>query len=310
MVVGLRIAVSRPAPLLLAAVLLVSGALLEPAAGQAVTGPATSPEIVETPPPTGSRSGTGSTALESGPMIVAQEAGMQPFAPGRPHSAGLHVPLYEQPRGAPVCESWLYRPLSAGWFLGGVSGGSLIDDWVEGRQGYFTGLRLGWDCDHSFGCEMRFAFGNVALADSLRARAAQQAADDAAGLPVNDPSRYRFDRRRNANLGWWDVSLLYYPWADAECRPYFLAGVGTVKTEFIDRLSTRHREMAFGLPIALGVKYRHADWLALRLELADNISFGDSLNGVHYLSLTAGLEIRFGGRRTAYWPWSPGRHYW
>ena len=28
------------------------------------------------------------------------------------------------------------------------------------------------------------------------------------------------------------------------------------------------------------------------------------------LSLTVGVEYRFGGTRKAYWPWNPGKSYW
>jgi hypothetical protein len=207
-------------------------------------------------------------------------------------------------------ESWRFRPFSAGWFLGGLHGGSLIDDWVGGEHGFFGGYRLAWDYDDYWGLEMRFSFGTVGLSDSQRAMEAQQAADDALGLDDDDPFRTRFDRRRDATIGLWDIDLLYYPWGDAVWRPYLLLGVGTARTAFTDRLSTRHRETVFGMPLALGLKYRLSRCTAVRLELADNIVFGNRLNTVSYLSLTAGMEIRFGGSRVAYWPWNPGRHYW
>jgi hypothetical protein len=65
------------------------------------------------------------------------------------------------------------------------------------------------------------------------------------------------------------------------------------------------------LPIALGVKYRLNNWLILRLEAADNITFGSGpVRAASNFSLTGGVEIRFGGARTAYWPWNPSRTYW
>ena len=209
-----------------------------------------------------------------------------------------------------MSESWRFRPFSVGWFLGALEGGSLIGDWVGGKHGFFAGYRLGWDYDHYWGCEMRFSFGNVALCDSQRAKDAQQAADDGLGIPDDDPFRDRFQGRRDATVGLWDVNLLYYPWGDAAWRPYVMAGLGTARTEFIDRLSTRYRETVFAMPLALGLKYRSSSCTAVRLELADNIAFGNRFDVVHYVSLTGGLEIRFGGSRVAYWPWNPGRHYW
>lgn len=208
------------------------------------------------------------------------------------------------------CESWRFRPFSAGWFTGALEGGSLIDDWVGGRHGFFAGYRLGWDYDPYWGCETRFSFGNVALCDSQRARDAQQLADDGQGLAEDDPFRNRFERRRDATVGFWDIDLLYYPWGDAAWRPYLMLGLGTARTEFTDRLSTRYRQTAFAMPLALGLKYRSSSSTAVRLELADNIAFGGRFRGVHYVSLTAGMEIRFGGSRVAYWPWNPSRHYW
>jgi len=245
----------------------------------------------------------------------------EPLGPLRPqpgHRVGGHLgSLFAPPAGRhrgvgqPLLrESWRYRPFSAGWFVGMVQGGPLIDDWVGGNRGLFGGYRLGWDYDHYWGCEMRFSFGNVSLDDSLRARNAQQAADDEKGFAADDPFRNRFDRRRDATVGLWDVSLLYYPWGDAAWRPYLMAGLGTAGVRFIDRLSTRYDETTFAMPVAVGVKYRCNDWAALRLECADNIGFGDTLNTVHYVSLTGGVEVRFGGSRMAYWPWRPGRHYW
>ncbi len=213
--------------------------------------------------------------------------------------------------GGPLAyESWRYRPFSASWFMGMVEGSTLIDDWVGGKRGFFGGYRLGWDFDHYWGYEMRLGFGNVALCDSHRAKQAQQAADDDQGLAPDDPFRQRFNRRRDLTTTVWDVSLLYYPWGDATWRPYLLGGLGVAHIEFIDRLSTRYDESVFEMPLAVGVKYRCNERWVLRLELADNIGFGDRFNTVHHVSLTGGAELRFGGSRVAYWPWNPGLHYW
>ncbi len=209
-------------------------------------------------------------------------------------------------------ESWLYRPFSMGWFMGMEVGGPLIDDWVGQKQGFVGGYRLGWDHNYYWGGEMRFTFSSVELFDSPRAIAAQVAADNEDGLAVDDPWRDRFDGRRDVNLFQWDVSLLYYPWGDAAWRPYGLIGLGSARMIFFDRLSERYDKVVFALPLALGVKYRCNDWLALRFELTDNILFAASsgVSTVHELAITGGVEVRFGGSRRAYWPWNPGRHYW
>jgi hypothetical protein len=229
-------------------------------------------------------------------------SGFPRLAPPTGRSRGLGEPL--------VGESWRYRPFSAGWFMGIVQGTPLIDDWVAEDQGYFGGYRLGWDYDHYWGCEMRFAWGTAALSDSQRAKEAQIEADDEAGLAPDDPFRRRFDRHRDATFGLWDFSFLYYPWGDATWRPYLMAGLGTSNIRFVDRLSRSYDETALGIPLALGCKYRHSDRIALRVELADNLAFPSGMNVVHHLTLSGGLELRFGGSRVAYWPWNPGRHYW
>ena len=53
-------------------------------------------------------------------------------------------------------------------------------------------------------------------------------------------------------------------------------------------------------------------WLALRVEATDNFiaGSGSGFKNLNSFSLTAGLEVRFGGARTAYWPYNPGRAYW
>jgi len=250
-----------------------------------------------------------SVGIDSGPTQPACDP--YGWAGGWQHGLFGLPPDRQGSLGEPLMfESWRYRPFSAGFFVGMLQGCALVDDWVGGNQGFFGGYRLGWDYHDYWGCEMRFGFGNVALYDSARAKAAQQEADDAKGLAADDPFRQRFDRHRDCTTFVWDVSLLYYPWGDSPWRPYLTAGLGTASVEFIDRLSTRYSETAFATPVAIGVKYRYNDWAALRFECADNIAFGNSFNTLHHVSLTGGVEVRFGGSRVAYWPWHPGRHYW
>lgn len=227
-----------------------------------------------------------------------------PFPRPRGRHQGIGHPLQR--------ESWLYRPFSAGWFMGMVQGSPLIDDWVGQQRGFFAGYRLGWDSTYYWGAEMRFAFGSVPLYDSPRARRAQRDADTQAGYAEDDPWRQRFEQRRDADLFQWDLDLLYYPWGDSQWRPYLMVGLGTARIGFMDRLSQRYDKVVFAVPLAVGLKYRCSDWLALRFECADNIAFagGSGLSTLHNLSVTGGVEVRFGGSRRAYWPWNPGRYYW
>ncbi len=209
-------------------------------------------------------------------------------------------------------ESWLFRPLSAGWFMGFMQGTDLIEDWVGQGQGFFGGYRFGWDYDPFWGCETRFGFASLALEDSERAKVAQAAADLANGITTSDPYYYRFGGRRDSGIRLWDVEMLWYPFGDTYFRPYFLLGLGTARVDFMDRLSERRIKSVFAMPIAIGFKYRVRDWLALRVEATDNYiaDGGSSFKSQHNFSLTAGLEVRFGGTRTGYWPYYPGRHYW
>ena len=221
---------------------------------------------------------------------------------------GVHC----QNPGQPVSrEDWLFRPYSAGFFMGAMDGGRLIDDWLDQEWGYFAGYRVGWDSDRWWGYEMRLGFGSVQLIDSQRAKDAQQAQDDAAGLPPDDPFRQRFDHRRDSNVILWDIHMLYYPLGDTRWRPYLLAGVGTARIDFADRLSRRWDKTFFVAPLGFGLKYRCSSRTALRFQCLDNLVFGNGgIKNQHNWSATAGLEIRLGGTRKAYWPWNPGRHYW
>jgi hypothetical protein len=52
-------------------------------------------------------------------------------------------------------------------------------------------------------------------------------------------------------------------------------------------------------------------WLAARAELTDHLAIGhNGLPTQNNLSLTFGLEWRFGIHPRSYWPWYPSRHMW
>lgn len=227
-----------------------------------------------------------------------------PMAFWRQKLTELQMPL--------VRESWLYRPMSAGWFMGTMIGSPLIDDWVGQSEGFFGGYRFGWDFDHYWGCEARFGFGSIELYDSQRAIDAQIRADDDAGVPTDSPYRNRYDSRRDGDVLVFDINLVYYPWGDTNWRPYASIGLGMAGVEFDDRLDQRWDKSVFAMPFALGVKYRWDEYVALRFEVTDNLMFSDgsALKTLNNVSIVGGLEVRFGGTRKAYWPWVPGRYYW
>lgn len=196
-------------------------------------------------------------------------------------------------------ESWSFRPLSAGPFVGYISGGELIDDWVGQGSGWTAGMRLGWDFDPYWGCETRFAFASVEVTDSARA----------ISLGV---TRFGPEPRRDNEMFFWDVDMLYYPWGDSRWRPYLSLGLGLATVEFADRFGNVWDDALFALPLGMGMKCQVNEFLAFRLDLADHIVFGggDTIETFGNFTLTGGVECRFGGHRRAYWPWNPSRHYW
>lgn len=121
----------------------------------------------------------------------------------------------------------------------------------------------------------------------------------------NDPAIQQLNNRSTIFL-FWDVDLLYYPWGDYRWRPYFLIGIGTSQVHYMDLFYYYYDHSLLTVPIALGVKYRWNDRIALRLELNDTIVFSDhGADTLDCLSLTFGVEMRFGGTQKSYWPWNP-----
>jgi hypothetical protein len=181
--------------------------------------------------------------------------------------------------------SWLYRPISAGIFTGVVFGDNLVSGSVDQDSGILGGIRLGWDFEPDWGIETRFAMGTIEVIDS---RSAEQ-------LQENDPML-------------WDTSLLYYPWGETRWRPFLSFGAGLAHHSFVDDQGQQLNSLVFGFPFGVGLKCRLTDRLAARGELIDNFTFaGSGIESMHSVSLTAGLELRFGGRRKSYFPWDPGR---
>ena len=265
------------------------------------------------------------------PIPGASSIGMEPiwdesgWLPVRP---GLFArqPLgryFDAPYGLPpgrhrgvgrplIAQSWMYRPFSAGWFIGSMFGSPLIDDWLGITSGYFTGFRFGWDHSHYWGLDMQFAYGELGLWDSSLAKEDRRQWYIDHGWP-NDRSLDRLiDSPRELELYQWTISAIYYPWGDSRWRPYFSFGIGAARMTFSDIFEESYDKTFFVFPLAFGVKYHWNDWLALRVECSDSFSVpgGGRLLAVHNLSINGALEIRFGGTRTAYWPWNPSRSYW
>jgi hypothetical protein len=201
--------------------------------------------------------------------------------PNDPHRhIGLGQPL--------VGTSWRNRPLYFGTFVGGVMMDDLVPNRIYQNDTTFVGARLGFDFDHFWALEGRWAFARPDLADG-------------ASRPFFPASRDNFA----------DVSLLYYPFGDARWRPYVLAGLGFTTFRFNDELGQRISEATLDVPLGLGLKYFYGPWFTLRFDFVDNLSVGNSrLSGMHNISLMAGAEFRFGGRRPSYFPWHNNTAYW
>jgi hypothetical protein len=200
--------------------------------------------------------------------------------PNDPHRhRGLGQPL--------VGTSWRNRPWFAGAFVGGVMMNDLLPNHIYQNDTSFVGARLGLDFDHYWGMEGRWAFARPELTMGD-------------GTPLPDPSRDYFA----------DVSLVYYPFGDARWRPYLLAGLGFQTFRFNNDLGQRISEAALEVPLGFGVKYFYGPWFTLRFDFADNLAVGNArVSGMHNISLMAGAEFRFGGRRPSYFPWHNNTTY-
>jgi len=190
-------------------------------------------------------------------------------------------------------EPWIERPVSAGIFLGYAWGTELVDNWVEERDGWWGGLRLGWDWHPHYGVETRLSVGSIDLWDHPSAVATAQAQ----GLNTG--------RDRWARSVGWDVGLLYFASKDDPWQPYIYWGVGMTHIDFTDVLGTSYEGTYFTMPLALGLKFRPVSGPVFRIEFVDQIIFPSRFNVTHQFSATIGMEMRFGKKRRLYWPWEP-----
>ncbi len=215
----------------------------------------------------------------------AHDSRVQPwFTHTDPNDPYRHVGL-----GRPlVGTSWLNRPWYVGAFLGGLLADDLISNHVETNNSFFLGGRLGWDFDHYWGLEGRYAFSRPQI-------------NDARGDTLPDPAREYFI----------DVSLAYYPWGDSQWRPFATVGLGLQTFRFHDDTGESIHQSLLSVPLGVGLKVFYSPYCTLRLEAYDNIAWGDgALSTMHNFTLAAGAEFRFGGRPTSYFPWHGSTSYW
>jgi hypothetical protein len=220
-----------------------------------------------------------------GPGMHGHDSLVQPwFTHTDPNDPYRHIGL-----GRPLIgTSWLNRPWFVGGFLGGLLADDLISGEVESNNSFFLGGRVGWDFDHYWGMEGRYAFSRPQITDG-----------EGNSLP---------DRSRDYFI---DMSLAYYPWGDSQWRPFVSWGFGLQTFRFRDDSNEQVSQSLLSMPIGVGLKFYHSPWHTLRLDLYDNIAFGDGrLGTMQNFTLAAGVEFRFGGRPTSYFPWHGSTSLW
>lgn len=184
--------------------------------------------------------------------------------------------------------SWLNRPL---WFA--LDGGVLLmTDGpaanVRSNNDLLGAVSIGWDFDYYWGVQTRVTWSTPELLNTLQPTAES---DD--------------------NLFVTDLSLIYYPWGDSRLRPYYRVGLGLTDLEYTNDFGVRQHEQLLTAPFGVGLKYQVKPNCALRLELMDNLAFGQNeTSTLNNFTVTGGLEWRFGGRPSGYWAWAPRGGAW
>ena len=182
--------------------------------------------------------------------------------------------------------SWLNRPYHADWFLG-VYVADQVTDGLDMDTTVVGGYRIGKDVSPNWGYETRVMFAAPDLFGT---------ADGAAFA--------------TADAFMWDVSAVYYPWGDTTARPYLTTGLGFAHFDFVNTNRMGQTANVLAIPIGGGMKWKCNNWTLIRVELLDNISFaGGGVRAMHNLTVTGGIEVRFGGSKTGYWPWNPGSYH-
>jgi len=228
---------------------------------------------------------------------VYDEGGYYPE--GHPHGGRLrshmarkreHMSdLYSRLRAPERTRSWTNRPMSIGLFAGGIFGSELVSGRIDQESGFFTGGRVGWDFAERWGLETRIGFSDMNLI----------AEDPNVFVDTND-------------IFYWDANMMYYPWGESRLRPFLTLGLGLHGADFIDETYYRVKDTLFSIPFGFGFKYRIDQRIAIRFEVQDNYAFagGHDVEATNNISITGGMELRFGGRKKSYWPWDPGRTWW
>jgi hypothetical protein len=188
-----------------------------------------------------------------------------------------------------VGSSWLNRPYYIGFSVGPMWLTNRPINAVPRDQDVMGMVFFGWDWDYYWGSEFQYGYATPELRNTA--------------APPGSPIGHR--------LATWNYSFMYYPWGDATLRPYWRFGVGDTHFDYGTNDGLRRDEWLFTSPFGVGMKYEIRRWLAGRIELQDQFSWGAHGTATqHNLVVQLGLEMRFGAKRKAYWPWNPDRHVW
>ncbi len=175
---------------------------------------------------------------------------------------------------------WRSQPFSITPFAGVTDGGALIPGRVMQQPSFYGGINIGWDYDHYWGIEKRLGFGALHLTNGSGQSIPET------GLSVT--GEYR---------------LMYYPLGDTRWRPFLTAGIGWSDFYFNDDRGVSHLDTVGMIPFGVGLKYLHSDRIAFRMDLIDEMTFGNGLlTNFQYVAFTAGLEFRY-GKRLLHMPW-------
>jgi hypothetical protein len=197
-------------------------------------------------------------------------------------NAGMGVPL--------TGTSWLNRPYYLGGNLGTVWLTRPINNDLTTDIDTFGGVFAGCDWDYYWGTEL--------------------AINRATPEIINETTIGRTAKRGDTMMEE-TVSLMYYPWGDSLFRPYWRLGMGATEVDYPTDKAHRRDETLWTFPIGIGLKYPFRRFLAARAEFTDQLALGnDGVATQHDLTLTFGLEWRFGAHPRSYWPWNPSRHIW
>ncbi len=221
--------------------------------------------------------------------LGGEQAWPEAFRPAHLRHADPDDPLRSVGIGQPlVGTSWRNRPFHVGWLFGGMLGDRLVSGAIDQEASLFGGYQAGWDFDHYWGTEIRFAFSKPGLTNL----------EEATAWP-------------SATAKFWDMSLLYYPWGDAVWRPFASVGLGTAHYQFVDLNQQNVDDILLAIPMSVGLKYYYRPWLALRATATDNFVVGSQgLDTMHNLSFSAGVEVHFGGTRRSYFPYDAAGALW